>query len=149
MSKRYSCRAIVIDENKLVTMYREKEDRVYYTFPGGGMEESETREQCVVRECFEEFGINVEPIKHVYTYENEKTVQYFYLCKWISGELGTGSGEEFQADRNRGVYMPTLMPIEKISELPLMPPEVARGLAEDLNQYGVNLSDTVRCFNVE
>ena len=149
MSKRYSCRAIVIDENKLVTMYREKEDRVYYTFPGGGMEENETKEECVKREALEEFGIIVEPVKHVYTYENEKTVQYFYLCKWVSGELGTGTGEEFEADRNRGVYMPTLMPVEKISELPLMPPEVAKALAEDLQTYGENLSDNVRTFNVE
>ena len=74
---------------------------------------------------------------------------YFYLCKWVSGELGTGTGEEFQADRNRGVYMPTLMPVEKIGELPLMPPEVAKALAEDLETYGENLTDTVRTFNVE
>lgn len=149
MSKRRSCRAIIIDNNSLVTMYREREDRVYYTFPGGGMEDNESYDSCVIRECKEEFGINVEPVKHVYTYENDKTIQYFYLCNWIDGELGSGEGEEFQADRNRGVYMPTMMPLTEMSNLPLMPPEVAKALVEDLKTYGVQLSNEVRVFNVE
>jgi ADP-ribose pyrophosphatase YjhB (NUDIX family) len=120
-------------------MYREKEDRVYYTFPGGGMEGDEEKETCVKRECIEEFGIEVEPIREVYTYENETTIQYFFLCDWTSGEFGSGIGEEFQEDRNKGKYEPTLMPLEKIGVLPLMPPEVAHQLSEDIKTYGPNL----------
>ena len=149
MSKRISCRAIIIDDNKLVTMYREKENRVYYTFPGGGRDEGESNEDCVVREALEEFGINVKPVKQVYTYENEKTIQYFYLCDWIDGELGTGEGEEFSADRNRGIYMPTLMPVENISKLPLMPPEVAAVLVEDIAKYGAGLADEVKVVEAD
>ena len=139
MDKRRSCRAIVIDNDKLVTMYRNKEGKIYYTFPGGGMEGDETKEACVVRECQEEFGINVKPIKHVYTYENDTTIQYFYTCKWLSGEFGSGAGEEFQEDRNCGDYRPTLMPIEDIPNLPLMPPEIAKLLVDDITQHGVEL----------
>ena len=137
--KRRSCRAIVIRDNCLVTMYRKKEGRVYYTFPGGGMEGDEQKEVCVKRECIEEFGIGVEPIREVYSYENETTIQYFFLCNWTSGEFGTGVGEEFQDDRNKGKYEPTLMPLEKIETLPLMPPEVAHQLAEDIKTYGIEL----------
>ena len=148
MEKRTSCRAIVIEDNALVTMYREKEDRVYYTFPGGGINEGESREECVKRECMEEFGITVEPIRQVYTYENEKTIQHFFICKWVDGELGSGEGEEFAPDRNRGIYVPTLMPLKEIGNLPLMPPEVAKALAEDLEKYGTELASGVRVFNV-
>lgn len=137
--KRRSCRAIVIRDGKLMTMYREKEDRVYYTFPGGGIEGDEEKKTCVKRECIEEFGIEVEPIREVYTYENETTIQYFFLCDWTSGEFGTGVGEEFQEDRNKGKYEPTLMPLEKIGILPLMPPEVAHQLSEDIKTYGPSL----------
>lgn len=129
---RESCRAIIFHNNKLIVMYREKNDRAYFTFPGGGKEVGETNEECVIRECFEEFGINVEPLKEVYLYQDEKSIQHFYLCDWISGELGSGQGEEFAPDRNSGVYMPTMMPIENIGKLPLMPPEVAKVLAEDI-----------------
>ena len=148
MEKRTSCRAIVIEDNALVTMYREKEDRVYYTFPGGGINEGESREECVKRECMEEFGITVEPIRQVYTYENDKTIQHFFICNWIDGELGSGEGEEFAPDRNRGIYVPTLMPLKEIGNLPLMPPEVAKALAEDLEKYGAELASGVRVFNV-
>ena len=148
MEKRTSCRAIVIEDNALVTMYREKEDRVYYTFPGGGINEGESREECVKRECMEEFGITVEPIRQVYTYENDKTIQHFFICKWVDGELGSGEGEEFAPDRNRGIYVPTLMPLKEIGNLPLMPPEVAKALAEDLEKYGTELASGVRVFNV-
>ena len=41
MKKRESCRAIIFSEDKMVVMYREKNDRVYYTFPGGGINEGE------------------------------------------------------------------------------------------------------------
>lgn len=149
MSKRISCRAIVIEDGKLVVMKREKEGRLYYTFPGGGKEENETNDECVVRECIEEFGIVVKPQKHVYTYENEKTLQYFYVCDWMSGEIGTGVGEEFQEDRNRGTYEPMLIEISNIENLPLMPPEVALALFEDFNKFGSELSDELKSFIVE
>lgn len=139
MEKRESCRAIVFLDKQMVSMYREKNDRVYYTFPGGGRETGEKLEDCVIREVVEEFGIKVNPIREVYTYENEKTIQHFFLCEWVAGELGTGEGEEFQGDASRGIYMPTLVDIERITEIPLMPPEVTKQLNDDLKKYGNSL----------
>ena len=148
-NRRKSGRAIVFVEGKIVSMYREKGDRVYYTFPGGGMDEGETEQQCVTREVFEEFGMTVEPIKKVYVYEGAKSIEYFYLCKWISGEFGSGEGEEYQADRNRGVYKPSLLDVKDIPNLPLMPPEVAKAFVEDFNTYGPALADEVKTVYAE
>ena len=139
MDKRESCRAIIFKDNKMVTMYREKNGRVYYTFPGGGMDEGETVNECVTREVVEEFGMTVEPIREVYTYEDEKTYQHFVLCEWVSGEFGTGVGEEFQGDTSRGFYEPRLVELEKLEEIPLMPPEAAAMLAHDLKEFGTGL----------
>ena len=101
VSKRKRARAIVIYNGKLVSMYREFDDRSFYVFPGGGMEDNESEEECVIREVYEEFGITVNPIKKVYVYENERSIEYFYLCDWISGEFGTGVGEEFDVNSNK------------------------------------------------
>lgn len=139
MEKRESCRAIIFKDGKMVAMYREKNDRKYYTFPGGGMDEGETIDECVVREVIEEFGITVKPIREVYTYEDHKTYQHFILCDWVSGELGTGEGEEFQGDEARGVYEPMLIEVENIPNLPLMPPEAASQVYEDYKSYGEGL----------
>lgn len=143
MQKRVSCRAIIFDNERMVSMYRENGDRVYYTFPGGGMEENETEEECVVREVKEEFGIDIKPVKKVYVYEDEKSIQNFYLCDWLKGELGSGVGEEFQDDRNKGVYVPSLIYVNKIQDLPLMPPIVAKQLVEDVKKYNYKLSKEV------
>ena len=141
MKKRESCRAIIFSEDKMVVMYREKNDRVYYTFPGGGINEGEDVESCIIREVKEEFGIDVEPIKEVYLYENEKSIQHFFTCKWLSGELGSGEGEEFQGDQSRGIYIPMLVENERLSQIPLMPPEVAARLVTDLKIYGKELEN--------
>ena len=124
MEKRVSCRAIIIDSEKLVAMYREKNDKIYYTFPGGGINENESEHDCVKRECLEEFGITVEPIKKLYILEDTKTIQHYYLCDWIEGALGMGEGEEFSEGYNNGIYMPVLIPVSNLKNLPLVPPEI-------------------------
>lgn len=134
--KRISARAIIIFDGKLMAMYREKDGRVYYTFPGGEKEPDESEEECVKREVLEEFGIVVEPIKKVYVYQSQRSIEHFYLAKWISGEFGTGKGEEFQPNRNGGVYIPKLVNIAELKNLPLMPPEVASAFCKDYSQNG-------------
>ncbi len=148
-NRRKSGRAIVFVEDKIVSMYREKGDRVYYTFPGGGMDEGETEQQCVTREVIEEFGMTVEPIKKVYVYEGTKSIEHFYLCKWVSGEFGSGEGEEYQGDVSRGIYKPMLIAVDEIPNLPLMPPEVAKAFVEDFKNYGHNLADEVKVVFAE
>jgi len=65
----------------------------YYTFPGGGREGEETLEEGTIREIKEEFGIDVEVVRKLYEMERpEKDVkEYFFLCKYIGGEFGTGT----------------------------------------------------------
>lgn len=145
--KRKRARGIVFLNGKLVSMYREFQGRIFYTIPGGGMEEGETEQECVKREVFEEFGLVVEPIKKVYVYENDISIESFYLCEYVSGEFGSGQGEEFQPNRNRGIYIPSLLDVEKIPELPLMPPEIAKALVEDIKKYGRKLGNDVKKVN--
>ena len=135
-TKRERSRAIIMRDGKMVAMYREKDGRVFYTFPGGGMEGDETEVECVKREAFEEFGLTVNSIKKVYDYENEISIEHFYICEWISGEVGDGAGEEYQADRNKGVYIQSLIDIKDLPNLPLMPPEVADAFYNDYMENG-------------
>ena len=142
--KRARARAIIIHEGKMVSMYRERQGRVFYTFPGGGMEGTETEEECVKREVFEEFGLTVKPIKKVYTYENKNSIEHFYIADWLSGEFGSGEGEEFEENRNNGVYIPKLIEISDIPNIPLMPPEVASAFYDDYTKNGKDLRNDVK-----
>lgn len=142
--KRARVRAIILKDEKLVSMYRERGERVFYTFPGGGQEESETEQECVIREVYEEFGIYVKPIKKVYKYENQISVEYYYICEWVGGEFGTGQGEEYEKGQTNGEYKPTMIKIEDIPNLPLMPPEVATIFYEDYMVNGKELRSDVK-----
>ena len=142
--KRARARAIIIHEGKMVSMYRERQGRVFYTFPGGGMEGTETEEECVKREVFEEFSLIVKTIKKIYTYENKNSIEHFYIADWLSGEFGSGEGEEFEKNRNNGVYIPKLIEISDIPNIPLMPPEVASAFYDDYTKYGKDLRNDVK-----
>lgn len=143
-TKTLRARAIIFKGDEIVAMYRERENRVFYSLPGGGAEGDETLEDCVKREVLEEFGIIVEPIKQVYIYHNPRSIEYFYICNWISGEFGSGNGEEFSPTQTNGVYKPTFIKINEIPNLPLMPPEVAVELYADYKSNGESLTDTIK-----
>lgn len=142
-TKRIRGAAIIFYNDRIVSMYREYKDRKYYTFPGGGKEEYETEEECVIREVYEEFGINVKVIRKVYVYEKENAIEHYYIADWIDGDFGSGDGEEYQPDNVMGLYKPTLINIKDIPSLPLMPPEVAKMFYSDYLENGKELRKNV------
>jgi hypothetical protein len=67
------------------------------------------------------------------------------LCDWINGEFGTGVGEEFDVNSNKeGVYIPKLIEIDDIPNLPLMPKEVASSFYDDYITNGISLRKDVK-----
>lgn len=109
----------------------------YYTFPGGGQEENETLEDGTKREIKEELGIDVEVIKLLYQLEDKENQkdEYFFLCKYIGGEFGTGDGPEFSGDpryAHRGKYIPEIIQKEDIEKIQLLPREVKDKLVKDI-----------------
>ena len=109
----------------------------YYVFPGGGQEGNETYEEGVIREVKEEFGIDVKVIEKLYEMEhsNKMTKEIFFLCEYISGELGTGTGPEFSGDpkyEHRGQYLPEIISREDVENIRLLPFEIRDKFIEDM-----------------
>lgn len=111
----------------------------YYTFPGGGKEEGETLEEGTKREIKEELGINVDIVKKLYEMENgeQNKKEYFFLCKYIDGTFGTGTGPEFSGDPkyiDRGEYIPEIISKEDIEKITLLPLEIKNKFVEDIKK---------------
>jgi len=62
-------------------------------FPGGGLHFGEGPEDCIKRECLEEFGQEIEIIEHFYTtgffqkalyYNNHQLISIYYRTKFIN-----------------------------------------------------------------
>ena len=133
---------IILIENGIALMHRKDvkkrpEMPEYYTFPGGGIEkEDKTYEEGVIREIKEEFGIKVKVTKKLYEIKLEKLEQLeiFYLCEYVSGKLGTGTGPEFSNDpkyEDSGKYIPEIVPLEEVKNILLLPPEIKEKFIKD------------------
>lgn len=135
---------IIPMENGFAFMHRadvikRKDFQDYYTFPGGGLEEGETLEEGVIREIKEEFGIDIKVIKKLYELNSEKFNQkeYFFLCEYIDGKFGTGTGPEFSNNpkyKDSGKYIPEIIKREEIKNILLLPKEIADKFLIDIEE---------------
>lgn len=109
----------------------------YYTFPGGGLEDGESFEEGVIREIKEEFGIDIKVVKKMYEMQSEKfdQTEYYFLCKYIGGEFGTGTGPEFSnnlAYKDSGNFIPEIIKREEIKNILLLPQEITKRFLKDI-----------------
>src|SRR3972149_11087977 len=99
--------AILIEDNKVVLIERHRAGRHYFTFPGGGLDEGESLEQAVIREMEEETGLRVAAKHKVADIWFNGNRQEYFLVEKLSGEFGTGTGEEYESFRpEHGTYHP-------------------------------------------
>ena len=107
MNKRISSRAIIIDNNELLVMFRRKikdnEIKEYYAIPGGGKEENETLEENVIRELKEEFSVNIKILGYLGKKEYDNAIEHFFNCSIISGTPTLG-GEELERNTKENYY---------------------------------------------
>lgn len=145
MIKKQRCRCIMFLGGKLALMHRIKKGREYYVYPGGGLEENESLEECVIREVKEEFGVDVRVMKKIYEYISNHSIQHYYLFEYIKGEFGTGEGdgEEF-VSAEKGTYSPELININDLALINLMPPKLTSALITDLNINSMNINFEVK-----
>lgn len=82
-------RAIIIRDKKLLVIKRNKFGDVYYTLVGGGIHMNEDAESALVREVYEETGLDVKKARLVYIEEAGEPygTQYVYLCQDPGGEV--------------------------------------------------------------
>jgi 8-oxo-dGTP pyrophosphatase MutT (NUDIX family) len=88
---RYSSRAIIFIDQKIVLLYEAKHKM--YVFPGGRIEEGETNTETLIRETKEEAGLIVEPKsirefglvseirKDIFAEKIYEQHDYYYTCK--------------------------------------------------------------------
>ena len=80
---------VIIKNSQLLLLWRYRDGKEYYTFPGGSMEEGEDEETALRREMFEELNIEIENPKKLFTNINEfgenKRPDHLYLITDFSG----------------------------------------------------------------
>lgn len=131
------------NNDEIIVIKREKKMTLYYVFPGGGIEEEdkekgtlsnclnvdeEIRKNALKREIKEELGIEIEIYQKFATFENNT----YYVCKQIDGEIGTGTGPEYDKANyaSNGTYEPMCIKINELNKYNLVPAEIKNKFLE-------------------
>jgi len=123
-------RAIIIKDNKVLTIKRTKPDETYWVIPGGGVENKETNEEALIREIKEELGVDIKIDKLILEMDSKKieTInqkEYFYFCSIEGGKIGSGEGPEFEkGSRYIGVHDIEWLNIKDIPSINLRPNKI-------------------------
>ncbi|HQB50617.1 MAG TPA: NUDIX domain-containing protein [bacterium] len=138
--KRIRAASIIINNDSVLLIYRKREGKEYYVFPGGGVEKNETIEQAVLRELFEETSLKAEidRLLYVHKYDNNSE-QYFYLLKNHLGEPKLHE-KSIEAERNseNNFYEPLWVNLTKLNELTLYPLEIKAWFVDDVKNNFTN-----------
>lgn len=91
-------RAIILKDDEIILIKREKTpNEIYWVFPGGAVEsDDQDIESAIRRECKEELGIDVYVDSLFIEQEFNNSLELFYFCNIRSGILGRGDGPEYK-----------------------------------------------------
>ncbi len=98
---REGSRAIIVNDGQILLEHELQSG--WWLIPGGGLEEDENPETCVIREVEEETGLIVRPLRQFLVmneyYEEYRYTGYFFICE----VTGKGQMKLTDAEKRRGV----------------------------------------------
>jgi len=142
---------------KMLVMERRRptyrDGALYYTIPGGHLEEGEGERDAVVREIDEETSVKVRPLRTLYKYkfDGDGKMHAFIACEYLGGEPSTNDiADEYQDGATeriwhdggpRGTINPVWVNIEEMwkQDFDLKPEALKIQLEKDIKKSGTQL----------
>jgi len=134
-----AARAIIIEDDKILVMFRNKQGSQYYTLVGGRVQDSETLEQGLIREVKEETGLEVTSARQVYSEDHPEPYnqQYIFLCEIAAHgdtKLQEYSEEEMLNQMQTNIHEPMWVPLKAFQNLPFRTPQLQEAINHALRK---------------
>jgi 8-oxo-dGTP diphosphatase len=133
---RTAARAIIIRDNKLLVMRRNKFGDIYYSLIGGGVDPGETPEQALIREVHEEASMGITKFRKVFIEPawGKYGDQHIFLCEDPGGEPELRSDTPEAKLNKLGVntFEPMWLEISEISKVKFRSPNLQKYLIKCL-----------------
>lgn len=133
---RQAVRAIVLKDDHLLIMQRNKFGHEYYSLVGGGIDMGESAEQALYREVAEETGIAIATPRLVIIEDAGSMygIQYIYSCDYVGGEpaLSPDSAEAKIHAGGQNLFVPMWLPLAELPATNLLPIELKQLLLAEL-----------------
>ena len=125
---RQAVRVIVIKDQSLLVMHRNKFGQEFHALVGGGIDYGESPEQALYREIAEETGLQLANHRLVIIEDAGDVygMQYIYTCDYISGEptLAPDSAEALIHAKGNNLYTPMWLPLSELPNVVFQPKEL-------------------------
>lgn len=135
---RKAVRVIIIKDDALLVMHRNKFGHEFYALVGGGIDVGETAEQALFREVSEESGLEIANPKLVIIEDagDMYGIQYIYTADFVSGvpALAVDSAEALIHTKGNNLYTPMWLPVSDLPSAVFLPKELKNVLIERLQR---------------
>ncbi len=134
-----AARAIIIENDKILVMHRDKHGSKYFTLVGGRVDEGENTEQGVTREVMEETGLQVTSCRLVYIEKHDAPYnqQYIYLCQVAPHDgiaIQESSEEGYMNRLGANTHTPLWADVSSFAKLPFRTPQLQLAIVEALKR---------------
>lgn len=119
--------AIIIRENKILMIHRKKRGFEFWIVIGGGVEDTETLEEALIREVKEETSCEVIQYEKRYSFKEAKKQHYFYTCTLKQTDV-TLAGPEFESNSAQNSFKLEWVDLEKLPTLNMYPHSILEAL---------------------
>ncbi len=116
--------AVIINDGNILLIKRVKPDKMYYTFPGGGVEEGENEKHAMWREIKEELSINARVKQMLFEVENQGRKELYFLIGECVGIPKLGGPEKERMTEENQYYI-EWVPLLKIRRMDNVFPQEA------------------------
>lgn len=128
-----AARAIIIEGDHMLVMYRNKHGDEYYTLVGGRLADDETPEHALVREVKEETGLDITAARLVFFEDHPEPYnqQYIYLCNvapHAEVAIQETSEEGFMNKFEMNIHRPEWIQLDSLDKLAFRTPSLQNAI---------------------